>query len=62
MPQGSPGKGRGMPQGSPSGGFDTLSIGNMLVFTKIFGVYDTYGAEVSDYMSLPYSFSFDCHN
>ena len=30
----------------------TLSIGNMLVFTKIFDVYDTYGAEVSDYMSI----------
>ena len=31
-----------------------LSIGNMLVFTIIFDVYDAYGAEVS--MSLPYSF------
>ena len=28
----------------------------MLVFTIIFDVYDTYGAEVSDNMSLAYSF------
>ena len=27
----------------------------MLVFTILFYVYDTYGAEVSDYMSYPYS-------
>ena len=38
-----------------------LSIGNMLVFTIIFDIYDTYGAEVSDHMSLPYSFSFNYH-
>ena len=38
-----------------------LSIGNMLVFTIIFDEYDTYGAEVSDHMSRPYSFSFNCH-
>ena len=38
-----------------------LSTGNMLVFTIIFDVYDTYGAEVSDHMSLQYSFSFNCH-
>ena len=54
MPQSSPGQGRGMPQG-------ILSIGNMLVFTIIFDIYDTYAAEVSDHMSLPYSFSFNCH-
>ena len=33
----------------------------MLVFTIIFDVYDTYGAEVSDHMSFQYSFSFNCH-
>ena len=38
-----------------------LSIVNMLVFTIIFDVYDTYGAEVSDHMSLPYSLSLNCH-
>ena len=32
----------------------------MLVLTIIFDVYDAYGAEVSDHMSLPYSFSFKC--
>ena len=61
MPQGSPGQGRGMPPGSISRGFDMiqgiLSIGNVLVFTIIFDVYDAYGAEVSDHMSLLYSFS-----
>ena len=59
-----------MPQSSPGQAIflgvltcfqGTLSIVNMLVFTIIFDVYDTYGAEVSDYMSLPYSFSFNCH-
>ena len=50
MPQSSPGQGRGMPPGSISRGFQgILSIGNMLVFTTIFDVYDTYGAEVSDH-------------
>ena len=39
----------------------TLSISNMLVFTIIFDVYDTYGAEVSDHMSLLYTFSFNCY-
>ena len=38
-----------------------LCIGNMLVFTIIFDIYDTYGAEVSDHMSLPYSFAFNYH-
>ena len=28
----------------------TLSIGNMLVFTIIFDVYDIYGADVSDHI------------
>ena len=48
MPQGSPGQGRGMPPGSISRGFNMLSRhpNNMLVFTIIFDVYDTYGAEV----------------
>ena len=63
--QGSPGQGRGMPPGSLSRGFDMFSrhpsIADMLVFTIIFDVYDTYGANVSDHMSIPYSFSFNCH-
>ena len=32
----------------------------MLVLTIIFDVYETYGAEVSDHISLPYSFLFNC--
>ena len=67
MPQGSPilARGEGCLQAVFLGVLTCfqgiLSIGNMLVLTIIFDVYDTYGAKVSDHMSLPYSFSFNCH-
>ena len=65
MPQGSLARGEGCLQADFRGVLTcfqgTLGIGNMLVFTIIFDVYDTYGAEVSHHMSLPYSFSFNCH-